>query len=398
MNPLETPRRISFDLETFAEVARKKWWTVPLTMLIGLTLMFWQESDLQTKARYFNLSRVYEPTDEGAPLTLVGINTDLIGQFPDETNLVLFLRSAEVKQKIQANFDREIDLLIEQIDKTFSLNTQTDGGAITKFSFKPSRRFSYVLTCVEVDEKNCVEALNLYAQELQSIRLVATRAGFANSMKLIDSLLAADIQLSPDDSSRLNLQRNAFDQAINIASGEIIQISEDKYFGGETIETVDLRSYIFGLLVGLVFGIIILIQFVVTDSKIRSAKSLITATSYEKYLGEATSTADSNSIQLLAAALRGSSPNKIESIKILPVGAETVYEKFATDLSQILGARVSITKPLVQLTATDLAPSNGAVFLLAVIKNSAKVNELKQIWSVIEKSGNIVLGSALITQ
>ena len=398
MNPLETPRRVSFDLETFAEVARKKWWIVPLTMLIGLTLMFWQESDLQTEARYFNLSRVYEPTDEGAPLTLVGVNTDLIGQFPDETNLVLFLRSAEVKQKIQANFDREINLLIEQLDKTFSLNTQTDGGAITKFSFKPSRRFSYVLTCVEVDEKNCAEALNLYAQELQSIRLVATKAGFANSMKLIDSLLEAKIQLSPDDLSRLNLQRNAFDQAINIASGEIIQISEDEYFGGETVQTVDRRSYIFGLLVGLIFGIIILIQFVVTDSKIRSAKSLITATSYEKYLGEAISTADSNSLQLLAAALRGSSPNKIESIKILPVGAKTVYEKFATDLAQILGAQVSITKPFGQLTAADLAPSNGAVFLLAVVKNSAKVNELKQIWSVIEKSGNIVLGSALITQ
>ena len=398
MNPLETPRRVSFDLETFAEVARKKWWIVPLTMLIGLTLMFWQESDLQTEARYFNLSRVYEPTDEGAPLTLVGVNTDLIGQFPDETNLVLFLRSAEVKQKIQANFDREINLLIEQLDKTFSLNTQTDGGAITKFSFKPSRRFSYVLTCVEVDEKNCAEALNLYAQELQSIRLVATKAGFANSMKLIDSLLEAKIQLSPDDLSRLNLQRNAFDQAINIASGEIIQISEDEYFGGETVGTVDRRSYIFGLLVGLIFGIIILIQFVVTDSKIRSAKSLITATSYEKYLGEAISTADSNSLQLLAAALRGSSPSKIESIKILPVGAKTVYEKFATDLAQILGAQVSITKPFGQLTAADLAPSNGAVFLLAVVKNSAKVNELKQIWSVIEKSGNIVLGSALITQ
>ncbi len=367
-------------------------------MLIGLTLMFWQESDLKTEARYFNLTRVYEPTDEGAPLTLVGVNTDLIGQFPDETNLVQFLESAEIKQKIQANFDRDISLLVEQLDKTFSLNTQTDGGTITKFSFKPSRRFSYVLTCVEEDEKNCAEALNLYAQELRSIRLIATKAGFANSMKLIDSLLAADIQLSPDDLSRLNLQRNAFDQAIDIASGEIIQISEGKYFGGETVRTVDLRSYIFGLLIGLVFGIIILVQFVVTDSKIRSARSLITATSYEKYLGEATSTADSNSLQLLAAALRGSSPSEIRSIKILPVGAETVDEKFATDLARILGAQVLIVKPFAQLTAADLAPSDGAVFLLAVVKNLAKASELKQIWSVIEKSGNVVLGSALITQ
>ena len=398
MNPLEAPRRISFDLETFAGIARKKWWIVPLTMLIGLTLMFWQESDLQTEARYFSLTRMYEPIDEGAPLTLVGVNTDLIGQFPDETNQAVLLESAEIKQKIQANFDREVNLSVKPFDKTFSLNTETDGPAVTKFSFKPSRRFSYELTCVEVDEKNCAEALNLYAQELRSIRLNATKAGFANSIKLIDSLLAADIQLSPDDLSRLNLQKNAFDQAITLANGEVTQISERKYLEGETVQTVDMKTYLFGLLVGLVIGIIILIQFVVTDSKIRSARSLITTTSYEKYLGEATSTADSNSLQLLAATLRGSSPNDIKSIKVLPVGAETINEKIAADLAQILGAQVSITKPFAQLTAADLAPSNGAVFLLAVVKNSAKVNELKQIWTVIEKSGNTILGSALITQ
>ena len=398
MNPLEAPRRISFDLETFAGIARKKWWIVPLTMLIGLTLMFWQESDLQTEARYFSLTRMYEPIDEGAPLTLVGVNTDLIGQFPDETNQAVLLESAEIKQKIQANFDREVNLSVKPFDKTFSLNTETDGPAVTKFSFKPSRRFSYELTCVEVDEKNCAEALNLYAQELRSIRLNATKAGFANSIKLIDSLLAADIQLSPDDLSRLNLQKNAFDQAITLANGEVTQISERKYLEGETVQTVDMKTYLFGLLVGLVIGIIILIQFVVTDSKIRSARSLITTTSYEKYLGEATSTADSNSLQLLAATLRGSSPNDIQLIKVLPVGAETINEKIAADLAQILGAQVSITKPFAQLTAADLAPSNGAVFLLAVVKNSAKVNELKQIWTVIEKSGNTILGSALITQ
>ena len=398
MNPIEAPRRISFDLETFAEVARKKWWTVPLTMLIGLTLMFWQESDLQTEARYFSLTRMYEPIDEGAPLTLVGVNTDLIGQFPDETNQAVLLESAEIKQKIQANFDREVNLSVKPFDKTFSLNTETDGPAVTKFSFKPSRRFSYELTCVEVDEKNCAEALNLYAQELRSIRLNATKAGFANSIKLIDSLLAADIQLSPDDLSRLNLQKNAFDQAITLANGEVTQISERKYLEGETVQTVDMKTYLFGLLVGLVIGIIILIQSVVTDSKIRSARSLITATNYEKYLGEATSTTDSNSLQLLAATLRGSSPNDIQLIKVLPIGAETINEKFAADLAQILGAQVSITKPFAQLTATDLAPSNGGVFLLAVVKNAAKVNELKQIWTVIEKSGNTILGSALITQ
>ena len=398
MNPLEAPRRISFDLDTFSGVARKKWWVVPFTMLIGLGLMFWQESDLQTEARYFSLTRMYEPTDEGAPLTLVGVNADLISQFPSETNQSEILESEEVKQKVQAKFDREISLLVRPFDKTFALNTETDGAAITKFSFKPSRRFSYEMTCVELDELNCSAALDAYAEELQAIRLSATKAGYANSIKLLDALLASDLQLSTDDTSRLKLQRAAFDEAIALATGEITQISESKYFGGETVETVDRRSYIFGLLVGLVFGLLILIQLVVTDSKIRSAKALITAVGYENYLGEASSNDESNSLQLLAAAMRGASTSTISSIKVLPIGTSVIDTQLATSLAQTLSCQVSITKPLDQLSADDLAPSINGVFLIAAIKDSADLHVVKQTWSVVEKSGNRIIGSALITQ
>ena len=398
MNPLEAPRRISFDLDTFSGVARKKWWVVPLTMLIGFGLMFWQESDLQTESRYFSLTRMYEPTDEGAPLTLVGVNADLISQFPSETNQSEILESEGIKQKVQAQFEREINVLIKPFDKTFSLNTETDGPAITKFSFKPSRRFSYEMTCVERDELNCSAALDAYAGELQAIRLSATKAGYANSIKLLDALLASDLQLSTDDTSRLKLQRAAFDEAIALATGEITQISESKYFGGETVETVDRRSYIFGLLIGLVFGLLILIQLVVTDSKIRSAKALITAVGYENYLGQASSNDGSNSLQLLAASVRGASTSTISSIKVLPIGTSVIDTQLATSLAQNLGCQVSVTKPLDQLSADDLAPSNNGVFLIAAIKDSADLRVVKQTWSVVEKSGNRIIGSALITQ
>lgn len=398
MNPLEAPRRVSFDLDAFAAVARKKWWVVPLTMIIGLVFMFWQESDLQTESRYFSLTRMYEPTDEGAPLTLVGINADLISQFPSETNQAEILESEDVKQRVQAKFDREVNLMVRPFDKTFSLNTETDGAAITKFSFKPSRRFSYEFTCVEADELNCSDALDAYAKEMQSVRLAATKAGYANSIKLLDSLLSSDLQLSAEDSSRLKLQRAAFDQAIAIASGDIKQVSESKYFGGETVETVDRRSYVFGLLVGLIFGLLILAQLVVTDSKIRNARSLIASVGYENYLGETSSSEGSNAVQLLAATLRGASNSEIKTLKILPVGANSISPQFSASLAQTLGCQVSSLKPFAELSASDLAPSAGAYFLIAVIKNSADLKQVKEVWTVVEKSGNTILGSALIAQ
>jgi hypothetical protein len=389
VNPLEAPRRISFDLDTFTGVARKKWWVVPFTMLIGLGLMFWQESDLQTEARYFSLTRMYEPVDESAPLDLLSINTQLVKQIPSETSQSKLLESEELRQKVQAKFERQVDISIKPFYRVI-LNSETDGPVLTKFLHE--------LTCSEVNELNCSAALDIYEQELQAVHLSAIKSGYVNSIELLDALLASDLQLSEVDTSRLKLQRAAFDAAIALATGEITQISETKYFGGETVETVDRRSYIFGLLVGLVFGLLILIQLVVTDSKIRSAMGLIAAVGYENYLGEASSSDESNSLQLLAAAMRGAATSTISSIKVLPVGASVLDTQLATSLAETLGCQVSITKSLEQLSAEDLAPLNNSLFLIAVIKDLANSRTVKQTWSVVEKSGNRILGSALITQ
>ena len=341
---------------------------------------------------------MYEPTDEGAPLTLVGINTDLISQYPNETSQALLLDTDEVKQKIQAKFDREITLLIKPLDKTFSLNTETDGAAITKFSFKPSRRFTYEFTCVEVDEKNCAAALDAYSQELSLTRLAATKAGFANSVKLIDALLSSKDQLTVDAKNQLVLQKSAFNQAINIAAGEITKISESKYFGGKTVETVDLTTYIFGLFIGLILGLLLLTQLIISDGKIRSSRALMAVSSYEKYLGEISLSKKSNTIQFLAAAMRGSSSSAIKHIKIIPVGGQITDDATIQELAVILGIQVSITQSISDLKATDLVPNSDSAFMFAVSKDSTKVSELKEIWSVVEKSGNIVLGSVLVSQ
>ena len=118
MNVLTPPKQISFDFATIKEVVIRKWWIVPLTMLIGFSLMFWQESDLKTSPRYFSLTRTYEPIDESAPLSLVGINTDLISQFPNESNQVIILQSEAIKAKILNSFTGELNLIVESNDKT----------------------------------------------------------------------------------------------------------------------------------------------------------------------------------------------------------------------------------------------------------------------------------------
>jgi hypothetical protein len=106
----------------------------------------------------------------------------------------------------------------------------------------------------------------------------------------------------------------------------------------------------------------------------------------------------SNTIQFLAASVRGSSSSAIKHIKIIPVGAQITDNATIQELATILGIQVSVTQMISDLKATDLTPNSDSAFVFAVLKNSAKISELKEIWSVVEKSGNIVLGSVLVSQ
>jgi hypothetical protein len=96
--------------------------------------------------------------------------------------------------------------------------------------------------------------------------------------------------------------------------------------------------------------------------------------------------------------MRGSSSSAIKHIKIIPVGAQITGDATIQELAAILGIQVSITQSISELKATDLAPNSDSAFMFAVLKDSAKISELKEIWSVVEKSGNIVLGSVLVSQ
>ena len=397
MNVLTPPKQISFDFATIKEVVIRKWWIVPLTMLIGFSLMFWQESDLKTSPRYFSLTRTYEPIDESAPLSLVGINTDLISQFPNESNQVIILQSEAIKAKILNSFTGELNLIVESNDKTFSLNTETDGPGTTRFSFKPSRRFSYTFSCSEQTEKNCAVAIDTYANELKKIRLTATKAGFQNSVALIDALLTSGIDIPAELKAQLNLQTNAFTQSIKLASGDIMMVSESKEYGGEFIATVDTKTYLFGLIAGLIIGLLILTQIVVSDGNIRSKKKLVAIFGYQNFLGEISKNPSKSSLQHLAAAIRGSAVSNISTnLRLVPVGSSIIDPVIESEFKTILGCEVTSTKPVEMLNADDLAPLTNWSFVFMVENHRSKVSELRSAWMVVEKSGNEILGIALI--
>ncbi|NDC99696.1 hypothetical protein EB083_03015, partial [bacterium] len=179
MNPLNAPRRISFDLATIASVARKRWWVVPITMLVGAGLMFFQESDLQTEPRYYTLTRTYEALNEMAPLALVDLNPALFEPIPSETSQLAVLRSQKYLDKALTNIKGDLDIRVDKSETRFALTTEGDISEARRFSFSPATNASFTFTCTEQDEVNCASAIENYLQLLITLRAESIKTGLS---------------------------------------------------------------------------------------------------------------------------------------------------------------------------------------------------------------------------
>lgn len=397
MNKIDTAKILSFDLTATRDVVARNWWIIPLTMLIGSGLMFWQESDLRTAPSYFTLTRTYEPLDETSALSIVGIDTDSISPSPSESNQLIILQSDGIKNQVLGTISSSVNVKVERTDKYFAIDTKTDDNGANQFSFRPSLSASYVFSCVEKSESNCDLALDSYLGALIKIRSDSTKEGLRNSIQLVDSLLQSSDKLSELTKEKLLVQKIALQKSVELASGSLSLILESKYLGGNEISNVDTSTYIFGLLIGLIIGILILLQLIVSDEKIRSAKKLIDLVGDENFLGEISKQAKPSSVQHLASAIRGANTGGFSKLRLVPVGDYNSNIELESQLGEILSVKVLLTESIENFDANALSPDSGILYILVVRKNSAKIADLRSTWAIIDRSGNQILGTVLVS-
>jgi hypothetical protein len=398
VNPLNAPRRISFDLSTIASVTRKRWWVVPITMLLGAGLMFFQESDLQTEPRYFTLTRTYEALNEMAPLALVDLNPSLFEPIPSETSQLAVLRSQKYLEKALANVEGELDIRVDKSETRFALTTEGDISEARRFSFAPATNASFTFTCTEQDEVNCASAIENYLQILISLRAESIKTGLSRSLELVDQMLNQPAKITESQRDRLTLQKVALQESVKLASGEMQLIAEDKYFGGEQITTVDRKTYLFGLLVGLLLGCLILLQLVVSDNVIRDPKKLVSLVGIQKFLGKIDKKRNPISIQHIATAINGATTIAgTTTLRMLPVDSHVNNEILVGELASVLGCKAKLTSSVADISAAELSPNLDSPILIFVNQHKTKISDLESAWTLVEKSGNTVVGAVLVS-
>ncbi len=395
--PIETKRNRFTDSEIILRVISKKWWIVPLTMLLGLTLMFLQESDLQTSPRYFSLTKTYEPLDEAGPLSIVGLDPSLIKPFPSEENQLSILLNNESQKEILAKTKGEVDVSVTRSEPNFSLTSTQGSEGKNQFSFVSYGSSSYSFACVETDPLNCDSAIDAFVAKLVSIRAEATKSGLQNSIKLIDSLLSSPEDISIEANKKLSLQRSALNKSIELVTGEVKLIGVSQYSGGAEVTSVNKSTYLFGLLIGLVLGCLILLQLIFSDGKIRGAKQLVNLVGYKQFLGELSAKNQSISLQHLAAAIQATHTiKKATVLRLVAIGGEANSEQTKKSLAKVLSCKIILAGQLKSLNANSLAPTADSPVVLLAKKHRSESSELQNAWTVVEKSGNNILGVILV--
>ena len=397
MAPIETKRNRFTDSEAILRVIAQKWWIVPITMLLGLSLMFLQESDLQTSPRYFSLTKAYEPLDEAGPLSIVGLDPSLIKPFPSEQNQLSILLNNESQNEILGEIAGEVDVTVTRSEPNFSLTSSQGDEGKNQFSFVSYGSSSYSFACVESDPINCEAAIDAYVAKLVSIRSEATKAGLQNSIKLIDSLLSSPKNISTAASEKLSLQRDALNKSIELVTGTVKLVGISQYSGGSEVTTVDKSTYLFGLAIGLVLGCLILLQLIFSDGKVRGAKQLVNLVGYKQFLGELSAKNQSISLQHLAAAIQNAyTIKKATVLRLVSIGDDANSEQTTKALAKILSCKVVSAGQIKSLDAKSLAPTTDAPVILLAKKHRSESVELQNAWTVVEKSGNTILGVILV--
>ena len=385
------------DLLAIRDALILRWWIVPVVMLVSVGFLFANESDLATEPGYIAVSRTYEARDESAVLTVAGIDPGSIVPYPSFNNQLTILRSDDTKAKISAKLNSDTAVTVSRTEQRFSLVDTVEGDGNTRFTFLSVGVPTYGFSCAAPLAETCNTAIDAYVAELSSLRQASVQEGFVRAELLLSKLTSAG-----QAGGQVTTHQQALAYAKTLVTGEITLISTTSEEVGPTVPTVTtvkLSTYIFGIGVGALIGLLIILQLTITDRKIRTARKLKSAIGEERVLGVINKDQHGSNIQHTAAAIAfAAAANNATVVRLIPIDETVLIGPIATALSQALsGHSVSLmaTPAIDHLGATDLLAPQSSLAVLVVQARTSRTDVLERAIVVAEHAGNNVAGVIL---
>ena len=394
MSPL-TKEIPQIELRSIWEVIRLRWWIVPLCLVVSAGLMVAQESDMQTSPVSILVSKTYGPRDELANLAAFGVDLNSVKEFPNFQNQLAIVRESGPKQ-VLSSLGKSVDVSVMRTEPQVSMLATADGDGKQLFTVATNGQANYVISCSAPDESTCDSAIDVFVSEIESVRRDAIIDGLRQLQTRIESVLGSLSSAQP----QLELQRASINSAIDSITGKLQFVDgKSEAFGG-TVSTVKISTYIFGLAVGLIIALLIILQLTLTDDKIRSTKKLRGAIDSSQFLIDLTTqTAAADLKFVLAGILHRLANTDSADVVFIPIDDNAklgeLFELMAGESVQ-QGLAIQKSSALSALSTAELLNVSTKNIVLVVTKNASRLTNLEESLTNLKQSGARVLGLLLV--
>jgi len=394
MGPL-TKEIPQIDLRSIWQVIRLRWWIVPLCLVVSAGLMFAQESDLQSSPISILVSKTYGPRDELANLAAFGVDLNSVREFPSFQNQLAIIRDSGPKQ-VLSSLGKSVDVSVMRTEPQVSMLATANGDGKQLFTVSANGQANYVINCSAPDESTCDSAIDVFVGEIESVRRDAIIDGLHQLQTRIESVLGSLSSAQP----QLELQHASINSAIDSITGKLQFVDGKSEASGGTVSTVKISTYIFGLAVGLIIALLIILQLTLTDDKIRSPKKLRGVLDSSHFLVDLTTKAAGADLKFVLTGILNRPANTDSAdVIFVPIDDKTKlgewFELIARESVQ-QGLSVQNSSALSQLSTTELLNVITKSIVLVVTKHASRLTSLEESLTNLKQSGARVLGLLLV--
>jgi len=366
-----------------------RWWMVVIAALLGIVVMWSQESDLSTTPASTKVVRIYESRDETALLSLVDIDPSTVSPFPSFDHQILQIQEPSIREEIATKVGFDLDVSISRSEQRFSLLDTVEGDGKTKFTFLSVGTPTYSFSCTDASPENCNTLIDEYVARLAQIRKESIVSGLDRLQLMLESL-----QLN----TSANLDRiAAISSAKSLINGELALLSNTNLPIGGTVSTVKSSTYAFGFFGGALVGLLLALQLTLIDKRVRSIHQLSKKFGPESVLGEIKG--GKNSVEHVAAAMVAkANQQSIASVAVLPANEKFSVEVLGSNLSAVthpLGLTVEALPEIDLMNASQLLSSPRAAVVVAE-SGKTRFEEIEHTCAILRAANTVVLGILLV--
>jgi hypothetical protein len=398
----------SVDVRAALDGISRRWWIVLLSIIIAVGIVFAQDSGLRTEpAGNVIVERTYEALVETDALSVVKVDPAAIVPVPSFDNQLAILSSEETLDELRANTGTDVMVEVTRSEPKFTI-VETIDDLNNKVSFLSTGTPAYTYRCVGTSEVPCNDLIDAYVAKTVELRKESVLGGLDGGLTLLTDLIAkAEARLgdgSLDEGQKsaqrvelaaLITKRDALEDARAGVTGSLLLVKEGTWTEGKTTASVSATTYGFGFAVGLILGILLVLQLTAMDKTIRHGWQVRRVDESLPILGSPFARNDQGQLTALAAALRHAQTTGATSALIVAHESELVLiGQKVLDLTP--GMSGVVLASATEATVDQLAGGQTRAVIALIKAGRTTRRELAETVGLVASGGNRMLGVALI--